>query len=561
MAETRTCVSTDTASEAALPPLIVAMTRPEFYPHRPRTVDFRQSHISWIFLAGDFVYKVKKPVRFAFLDALTLEARWRLCLDEVRLNRRLAPNVYLGVVPILASGTGFELAAEAEGAAHEILRSNAVEYAVKMRRLPADLMLDRLIRDRVAGVEQIRAIAARLAAFHRSQPARSAERWGSAPAVARMVADNLRECERFEGYALSISQMCGLARYARAFAGAHWELLNQRVRQGFVREGHGDLRCEHICLLPSEIVIFDCVEFSERLRYGDAACEIAFLAMDLDRLGAQDLSAELAACYARLTNDRDFALILPFYKCYRAVVRGKVESLKSLEPEVPPADRARARELGGQYFAMACRYAGCYDGRVVAIVVCGPAGSGKSTIAHALARRLGFAVLSSDEIRKRLTGGAPTTSFKAPYGGGIYGEEFTRRTYEEMIARAQTRLAAGAGVILDATFRHPQERGAVLAMGARAGAPVLFVECHAEEAEVLRRLSERALRPGAISDAGLEVYLRQRADFSPLDEIPPDYRIAADTTGAVAAVTAAVEDRLASLCADKTAGLGAARAI
>jgi uncharacterized protein len=390
--------------------------------------------------------------------------------------------------------------------------------------------------------------------------AQRAVRWGSAPAVARMVADNLRECERFEGYSLSISQMCGLARYARAFAGAHWELLNQRVRQGCVREGHGDLRCEHICLLPSEIVIFDCIEFSERLRYCDTACEIAFLAMDLDRLGAQALSVELVACYARLTSDRDFALLLPFYKCYRAVVRGKVESLKSLEPEVPPADRARARELGRQYFAMACRYARCYDGLLVAIVVCGPAGSGKSTIAQALARRLGFAVLSSDEIRKRLAGGAPTTSFKAPYGAGIYGQEFTRRTYDEMIDRAQTELAAGAGVILDATFRHPHERDAVLAMGARAGAPVLFVECHANEAETLRRLSERALRADAVSDAGSEVYLRQRGDFTPLDEIPPDCRIAADTTGAEASVIAAVEDRLAALCTDKTVGPGTAPA-
>jgi len=555
MAENRMGSAADTVPAAALPPLIAAMMRPEFYPDRPPAVDLRQSHISWIFLAGDYVYKVKKPVRFAFLDAIELEARRRLCFDEVRLNRRLAPSIYLGVVPIVASGAGFALAAEP--AAIDLPHAGAVEYAVKMRRLPADRMLDKLIRGGAAGLEEICAIAGRLADFHRDAPVSSAECYGSASAVTRMVTDNLRECERFEGYSLSVSQMCGLARYACAFTGAHWDLLNRRARQGCVCEGHGDLRCEHICLVPPEIVIFDCVEFSERLRYGDTACEIAFLAMDLDRLGAQDLSAELAACYARLTNDHDFALMLPFYKCYRAAVRAKVESLKSLEPEVPPAERVNARELGRRYFTMACRYAGCYDGRPVAIVVCGPAGSGKSSFARVLARRLGCAVLSSDEIRKRLAGGAPTTSFKAPYGGGIYGKEFNRRTYDEMIARAQTLLASGAAVILDATFRHPDERDAVRAMAARTGVPVLFVECRAEEAEVLRRLSERALRPRAISDAGPEVYLRQRADFSPLDEIPPDCRIVADTTGATAAAVAAVEDRLALLCVDKPAAAAA----
>jgi len=543
---TSICGPLGAGSPGPLPAVVAAMLRPDFYPHRPRDVELVQTHVSWVFLAGEYVYKVKKPVRFAFVDASSLEARRRLCLEEVRLNARLAPEIYLGVAAIVAPEGGFAL-----GGLTREAQTDAVEYAIVMRRLPGKRMLDRLASEGAVSAEEIEAIARHLGQFNRGASREAAPRYGCAAAVAQMVMGNLAECERFEGYTLNRAQMNGLIRYTRGFLDQNWQLLNSRSHEGRVIEGHGDLRCEHICLMGERIVIFDCVEFSERLRYGDAACDVAFLAMDLERLGVPDLAARLCVSYAAVTDDRDFTRLLPFYKCYRAAVRAKVESLRSLDSQVPRAERERARALAMRYFAMACGYAGCYDGRPVVIVVCGAAGTGKSTIARTLGNRLGFEVLNSDDVRKRMIGASPPTPLKAPYGGGIYSQEFTQRTYDALILGAQRRLEAGAGVILDATFRHPGERRRVLEAAARTCAFALFVECRAEEAEVMRRLSERSRRPGSVSDADAAVYLRQVADFVPLDEIAPECRIAVDTTRGNDAAVLAVEQRLGILCASK----------
>jgi predicted kinase len=249
--------------------------------------------------------------------------------------------------------------------------------------------------------------------------------------------------------------------------------------------------------------------------------------MDLERIGAHPLSEELINSYAHLTSDSQFAGLVGFYKCYRAVVRAKVESLRSIESEVPIVERERARELAHQYFAMASRYAGCCAHAAV-IVVCGAAGTGKSTLARALGERLGLEVISSDVVRKRLAGVSPTARMRASYGAGIYTEEITRRTYEALIAEARKRLAEGRAIILDATFRHPAERRPVVEMATHMGARLLFVECRADDAEVLRRLHKRARQPGEVSDATSDVYVRQREDFVPVDEIPERSRFVAD---------------------------------
>lgn len=546
MEGTRICEPLGAGAPGPLPAVVAAMSRPDFYPHRPRDVELVQTHVSWVFLAGEYVYKVKKPVRFAFVDASTLEARRRLCLEEVRLNRRLAPEIYLGVAPIHASDGGFAL-----GGLIEEPPTDVVEYAVAMRRLPKERMLDRLLSEGTVGTDEIEAIARCLGKFYCSASREAAARYGCASAVAQMVMGNLAECERFEGYTLNRAQMRGLVGYTRAFLDQEWHLLNRRAREGRVIEGHGDLRCEHIWLMGERIAIFDCVEFSERLRYGDAACDVAFLAMDLERLGAPRLAARLCASYAAITDDPDFTRVLPFYESYRAVVRAKVESLKSLDSQVPRAEREQARALAARYFAIACRYAGCYDGRPAVIVVCGAAGTGKSTLAGILKSRLGFEVLNSDDVRKRMAGALPTTSLRAPYGGGIYSQEFTQRTYEALVLGARQRLEAGASVILDATFRHPGERRRLIETAARTSAIVLFVECRADETEVMRRLSERSRRPGSVSDADATVYRRQVADFVPLNEIAPECRIVADTTRGNDAAVLAVEHRLGILCGSK----------
>jgi len=516
--------------DSGLSGLAAAMARPEFYPERPAAVEIRQTHISYVFLAGGHVYKIKKAVRFPFMDCTKLETRRHFCFEEVRLNRRLAPDVYVGVAPIMWAEGGFALGELIDEGSRDT-DGHACEYAVKMRRLPDDHTLERLVARGSAGPKEIHLIAERLARFHREAPAVQGWNCGSAGAVARMVTSNLQECERFEGHTTNPAKLSALNEYNRKFLAAHWALLNTRARDGHVCEGHGDLRCEHLYIsLGGEIAIVDCVEFSERLRYADVACDVAFLAMDLDRLGAHALSEELINSYARLIGDSQFAGLVAFYKCYRAVVRAKVESLRSVESEVPIVERERARELAHQYFALASRYAECGCARAAVIVVCGAAGTGKSTLARALGERLGLEVINSDAVRKRLAGVSPTARMRASYGAGIYTEEFTRRTYGAIVAEAGKRLAEGRAIILDATFRHPAERRPVVEMATHMGAPFLFIECRADDAEVLRRLLKRERRPGEISDATADIYVRQHADFVPLEEIPERCRLIADTS-------------------------------
>jgi uncharacterized protein len=491
--------------------LVVAMAEPGFYPERPARVEVRESHISWVFLAGDHVYKLKKPVRFEFLDYSTRERRRFFCEEEVRLNRRLAPSVYLGVVPILRAAAGFVLGEEgARAGAPEV-----VDHVVKMRRLPQDRMLDRMLREGRAGADDVARIVERLVAFHRSCPASSGAE-GSVAAVREIVEENLRECTPFIPELLSHRDLHEIQEYTRAFLAREASLVARRAAEGRVREGHGDLRAEHICLADG-IDVFDCVEFSRSLRTCDVAAEIAFLAMDLDFLGFPPLADSLAAGYAASSGDRDLPALLPFYKSYRAQVRGKVDGLRSRLEGLDPEETRRARQSAERHFLLALRYSRePLDPRI--LVVCGLSGTGKSTVAAYLGDLTGFAVVSSDAVRKDLAG-VPRTARPSPdEKARLYDAAFTARTYGELLRRAEAEVRSGRGVIVDATFQSEEHRRWFAELGARCRVPTLFVECRADEREIARRLREREREPGVVSDATWEVYLRQRRDFAPFIE-------------------------------------------
>ncbi len=522
-----------------LPRLIEAMSHPSFYPERPRSVEMIQTHISFVFLAGNHVYKIKKPVRFPFMSCATVAERYRFCADELRLNRRLAPDIYIGVFPIFERAGGFRIGARAGS-----FDSRAVEYAVKMRRLPGARMLDRLVANKAVDAETIRKLARKLAAFHREVSAARSWTYGCAAAIWRKVTGELEQDRRFVGHTIEKQELDELEEHCRRFTMSHWQLLNDRARQGRVREGHGDLRCESVCL-TERIVIFDCLEFSERLRYCDVASEIAFLAMDLDRRGAPALADELVSAYAQAAGDENVKLLVPFYKCYRAGVRGKVESLRSLEVEVPTADRERARETARQCFSLAIHYARATTPAL--LVVCGHSGTGKSTVARLLQLRTGFEILNSDRVRKKLAGVADTDRSREGYSAGIYAPDFTRRTYDTMLSEAERRLRDGRGIIVDATFGDPAERTAFLEMAYRCGAPALFIECQAQVQEVMRRLREREHKAGEVSDATAQVYLRQLAESVPMAAIPERSHVAIDTTEAPERVAHEVEAALIAL--------------
>ena len=524
-----------------LPALVEAMMQPSFYPEAPNMVELRQTHTSYVFLAGNCVYKVKKPVRFPFIDYAELDRRCSFCFDEVRLNSRLSPGVYLGVFAIFKHGDRFALGPRVERA-----HPAAVEYAVKMVRLAEDRMLDRLVAARQVDARAIRSLAARIAQFHATAPTTRARAYGSSNSLWHSVGVELSQDAVFIGRTLRREQFAAIEGFCRSFITSHRQLLDDRVREGRVREGHGDLRAEHISLSNGHIEVIDCVEFSEGLRYGDVASEIAFLAMDLERLEARELAEELVEAYAELTEDEDLALLVPFYKCCRACVRGKVESLRSLEPEVGVGERERSRHLARRYFTLARGYARV--GAPALVVVCGLSGTGKSTLARMLQHRTGFKILSSDQVRKRLVGVSAQERLRAAYKAGVYSDDFSRITYDTMLAEAESLLKDGRGAILDATFKASANRLKALAIAAKLRMPVIFIECVVSREEAIRRLRCRAeMSPEEVSDATVGVYESQRAEYEEICEVPARNHLTVDTSRAREKVLREIERALERL--------------
>ena len=498
--------------------LVRALQDPGFYPHRPERVEHVQTHISHVFLAGPYVYKLKKAVRFSFLDFSTPALRHHFCEEEVRLNRRLSPSVYLGVVPITR---------EAGGPLRLGGSGDVVDHVVWMRRLPADRILVNLVTRGAASLEMMDALAGRLAAFHRTasqeaevsvhaDPERLASRWKSVLSSAAPFAGVLLEPEDHEV----------LTDFGPAFIRAHEPLLRARQRAGRIREGHGDLHAEHVCfvdapveaegeLLPLEpgIYVFDCIEFSQPLRCNDVACEIAFLAMDLDSLERPELARHLVAAYVVAADDPDVRLLLPFYACHLASVRGMVEGLKSAEAEVEPADREAAAARARRHFALAVRYAWTTDGPAV-IACTGLSGTGKTTLAAELARTTGFTLLGTDTLRKQRAGLAPEAPARAAYGAGLYTEEARAATYAALVAEVDAALEGGRGVIVDATFIRRADRDRLARVAHRQRRPCVFVTCRADEQVVRARLAARE-EGRSVSDARWETYVAQRERCEP----------------------------------------------
>ena len=506
------------------------MLRSEFYAHRPPTVELRQTHISYVLLAGDAVYKVKKPVRFAFLDFSTLERRRHFCREEVRLNRRLAADVYHGVAAICARGDGFALAGEDA--------ADAVEYAVHMRRLPNDRMLTTLLERNAVDAALIDAIADKLAGFHAAAD-RGPEvaRGGDPEVLAQLMDDDFREVDVYHGDTIAAADDLTIRRFCHAFLRSHDALLRGRQAAGRIRDGHGDLHAEHICC-TDPLVIYDCIEFNPQFRHRDVAAEIAFLAMDLVFRGRPDLADHLVDRYGALAGDAELARLVPFYACHRAYIRGKVDSLKSSEAEVSAEERAAARQSAVAYFALAYRYTWVYSPCLVVVV--GLSGTGKSTVAAALHGRTGFAHINSDVTRKRLAGLAPT---ERP-GPDLYTPARSAATYAAMYAAAGQALAAGRGAILDATFQRRVDRDAARAAARRAGVPILFVECDLPPGAVRARLAERGRGNADPSDADWRVYQQQRTRYEAFAPDELAQRLAVDTRQPPERLLADIERRL-----------------
>lgn len=443
--------------------MIRSLLKPEAFDHPAEEVRLIQTHISWVLLAGDFAYKIKKPVRFGFLDYGTRSRRKVMCDREVALNRRTCPDAYVGAVPVVVHA----------GASRLFGAGRPIEHAVKMRRLSAEGWLSSRVDEGTATPELLRRVSESVRAFH-AAAAHDEEtaRFESAAAVEAIWRENLDEIAAFVGDTCSAAELREITLFGERFLGANRLLVDRRASSGRVRDCHGDLRSDSIHVEPDgHICMTDCIEFSDRLRCGDVAGDVAFLAMDLDFRGRSDLSDEFCARYLEMSpDDETLSQMLQFFRCYRALVRGKVESIMTREFEIGHEQAIEARDRATRYFGLARQYAAEPFPQVM-VVLGGLSGTGKSHLAAALAARTGAVLVPSDALRREMLMSAPELAAHPP----AYSDEERRRVYEVARERVRAHLQEGRAVVFDATHLERRERDAARSLAIEARVPELLV--------------------------------------------------------------------------------------
>ncbi len=327
-------------------PIVRALLESQVYPHKPQKIELVQTQMSFIFLTGEYVYKIKKPVNLGYLDYTTLEKRHFFCHQELELNRRLCPGAYLAVVPIV----------EEKGELRIEERGKAIEYAVKMKQLPQDRMMDVLLPRGQATLEMVAGVAEKLVGFHqKAETNQKIAAFGRLDVIRQNTDENFAQTEKYIGTSITAEEYQRIKNYTDNFIDSNASLLNKRVSEDKIRDCHGDLHAAHVCF-TDDICIYDCIEFNDRFRYSDVASEIAFLAMDLDHYQQAGLSRHLVNTYVGLGHDEELLKLLNFYKCYRAYVRGKVESFKLDDPYIPEEEKAKVLTAARSYFELAKSY-------------------------------------------------------------------------------------------------------------------------------------------------------------------------------------------------------------
>jgi uncharacterized protein len=508
-------LSSDDRTSDAWPEIVHDLLRRGAYGMASGKVTLRTTHASWVFLTEADVWKVKRPVELGFLDFRDVEARRQACEEEVRLNRRLAPDVYLGVEPVRRTARGHALGGDGPG------DGPIVDWAVHMRRLPDAASADALLEHGRLDANSLSRVAERLATFLRA--ARPTPEFGTPAALGRNLDENFDQVASFVGELVGEETFDEVQAFQRRELTRNAARFAERVAAGRVREGHGDLRLEHVYLLPAkdgppQPVIIDCIEFAERFRCGDSAAELAFLAMELESADRADLAAGLIARFAEASDDFGLYGVLDFYLSYRAWVRGKVAAFVAVDPSTPFAVSASKREEARHFFGLARSFSGSPLDRPFLIAVGGAIGSGKSTLAAELGRELAVPVVSSDRTRKLLAGLPLTTAAD----GRLYEKGERDLTYDEVIRRARQVIQSGRGVVLDATFSTRRWRQLAAEAAHSGQVSFVFVEARCQPELLRRRLAERGKKP-SVSDATealLESFLKDYEPITPLDPQP-----------------------------------------
>jgi len=498
--------------------LIQFLLNPLSYPHKTRNVKHIQTHISDVFIAPPFVYKVKKPVDFGFLDFTSLKKRKLFCQKEVDLNRRLC-NIYIGVEEISMSDGNYKFG---KG-------DKTIEYAVKMKRLPEKYFLKNLIHTGNVGLDDLRRIIEKLVEFYESQNHGVAiNDFGRPVNIKSFIYGNISLVKSFIGNTISSATHEAIKFYNDMFFERYSSLFQERIEKGFIKDCHGDLHLNNINITPKYVCIHDCIEFNDRFRFIDIASDIAFLAMDLDFNGRRDFADFVVSEISKRMSDDTIYEVIDFYKCYRAFVRGKVESLKSEEANVPKREATSSHKRATDYFGLSLQYA-LFGSRPALIVIFGMIGTGKSTLAELISRELNCDVISSDRVRKEILGISPAERKYEAFDRGIYSREITDRVYKEIISRAKQSIEKGKSAILDASFSKRLYRQLVIKAAKSFGIPLFFIQTKTSDKTVRERLLKRENIGKSISDARLDIFENFKQGFEKPGELPRDRHLVVST--------------------------------
>ncbi len=477
-------------------PLISRLRRPDCYPHAVAAVELLETHISWVLLTGEYAYKIKKPVSLGFLDFSTLEQRQQYCGEEVRLNRRFAPGVYLGCVAVTGSIDTPKIGGEGP----------AIEYAVCMRQFPQTALASALLTAGKLSPRHLEDFAATLGAFHQAAAATDAGSvYGTAQSVLEAALQNFDQLSPLLTSPGDDAALAAMRQWTLREHDAKKGLMEQRRVAGAVRECHGDLHLGNIVLIDNRLVPFDCIEFNPALRWNDVLSEAAFLVMDLHDRGSPGLGRLFLNSYLEHTQDHAGLALLPFYLVYRAMVRAKVHGLRAVQPGLDPDKRASLLQASRTYLALAGRFA--HPPHPALIITHGLSGSGKSRIAGELLQQLDAIRIRSDMERKRLHGIAPQERHGAT--AGLYGEQATAATYRHLAGLAQEIIAAGYTAIVDAACLQHWQRDLLRGVARAAGVTCLNLAVTAPVAVLRARISQRQAAGNDPSDAELTVLEQQ----------------------------------------------------
>ena len=477
------------------------MLQPGFYPH-PVTepIQLEQTHISYVLLTGDYVYKLKKPVNFGFLDFSTLEKRQHFCAEELRLNQRGAPELYLEVLPVTQVENQYQLRKTGQ----------PVEYALKMCQFPQEALFIKMFEQGQLSETHMEELGRIVAQYHaKAQTNDYICKFGEVAQVRESINENYEVSRKYIGGAQTQAQFEETKQYTDTFFAQRPELFVSRIENNWIRECHGDLHLRNICLWQNKIRLFDCIEFNEQFRFVDVMYDVAFAVMDLEARQRSDLGNAFLNTYLEQTGDWEGLQVLPLYLCRQAYVRAKVNSLLLDDPSVPKNALEEATATAANYYQLASKYTKPQLGKL--ILMSGLSGSGKSTVARQLARQMGAIHIRSDAVRKHLAGIPP----KERGGDELYTAEMNQKTYERLLLLGIMLASQGFSVILDAKYDRQQLRSIAIALAQSHQLPLQILHCNAP-VELLRDRLEK--RSNDIADATADLLSGQQAAAEPFTE-------------------------------------------